>query len=132
MRYKIFEQMNLTGFNCPHQTYKSASIASEQIRQNRNLIDMGTQTTVSNEQCISEESELQLVKEHLRNAENNIAYLSDRVMTYRDRWLEEYYRADNLEHHMPSNIHVAYPPQIPYGAPSPTFFSRSLDGDDEY
>ncbi|KAG1900687.1 uncharacterized protein F5891DRAFT_980260 [Suillus fuscotomentosus] len=114
MRYKIFEQMNLTGFNCPHQTYKSASIA------------------ISNEQCISEESELQLVKEHLRNAENNIAYLSDRVMTYRDRWLEEYYRADNLEHHMPSNIHVAYPPQIPYGAPSPTFFSRSLDGDDEY
>jgi len=56
------------------------------------------------------------------NAENNVAYLSDRVKTYRDRWLEEYYRADNLKYHMPSGIHVVDLPQIPEGAPSPTFF----------
>ncbi|KAG2151760.1 hypothetical protein BD769DRAFT_1380643 [Suillus cothurnatus] len=92
----------------------------------------GTQTTVSNEKCISEESELRLVKEQLMNAENNVAYLSDRVKTYRDRWLEEYYRADNLEYHMPSGIHVVDLPQIPEGAPSPTFFPGYLDGDDEY
>ncbi|KAG2046381.1 hypothetical protein BDR06DRAFT_977516 [Suillus hirtellus] len=127
MCYKIFEQMNLTGFNCPHQRLSVQANSSKQKSD-----QLGTQTTVSNKQCMSEEYELQLIKEHLRNAENNIAYLSDRVMTYRDRLLEEYYHADNLEHHMPSNIHVAHPPQIPYGAPSPMFFSRSLDGDDEY
>ncbi|KAG1885836.1 hypothetical protein F4604DRAFT_1676299 [Suillus subluteus] len=79
-----------------------------------------------------EESELRLVKEQLRNAEKNVAYLSDRVKTYRDRWLEEYYRANNLEYHMPSGIHVADLAQIPEGAPSPTFFPGYLDGDDEY
>ncbi|KAG2139301.1 hypothetical protein DEU56DRAFT_912144 [Suillus clintonianus] len=79
------------------------------------LIDRGTQTT-------GEESDLYLVKEQLRNTENKIAYLADRVKTYRDRWLEEYYRAENLEYHMPSGIHIADIPQIPAGAPSPSFF----------
>lgn len=53
------------------------------------------------------------------------------MQTYRDRWLEEYYRANNLEYHMPSNIFVADLPQIPLGAPSPTVFPRYLCGDDE-
>jgi hypothetical protein len=52
-------------------------------------------------------------------------------MTYRNRWLEEYYRANNLEYHMPSGIHVVDPPQIPVGASSPTFFPCYLYGDDE-
>ncbi|KAG1890016.1 hypothetical protein F4604DRAFT_1673516 [Suillus subluteus] len=107
------------------------SIDCKQI-QNRNLIDRGTQTTVSNEQCISKESQLRLVNEQLRNAEKNVAYLSDRVTTYRYRWLEEYYRTNNLEYHMPSGIQVADLAQIPEGASSPTFFPGYLDGDDEY
>ncbi|KAG0702002.1 hypothetical protein DFH29DRAFT_875436 [Suillus ampliporus] len=86
---------------------------------------------ISNEPCISEESELRFVKEQLRNTEKNTAYLSDRVKTYRDRWLEEYYRANNLEHHMPSGIHVADLAQIPEGASSPTLFPEYLYGDDE-
>ncbi|KAG2131481.1 hypothetical protein BD769DRAFT_1386699 [Suillus cothurnatus] len=57
---------------------------------------------------------------------------TDRVKTYRDRWLEEYYCADNLEYHMPSGIHMVDLPQIPEGAPSPTFFPGYLDSDDEY
>jgi hypothetical protein len=55
------------------------------------------------------------------NAESNIAYLSDRVTTYRNRWLEEYHRANNLELHMPCGIHVPDLPQIPDSAPSPSF-----------
>ncbi|KAG1828223.1 hypothetical protein EV424DRAFT_1344935 [Suillus variegatus] len=104
----------------------------QQIQQNRNLVDRGTQTTVSNGQSIDGEAELRFVKEQLRNADNNVAYLSDRVTTYRDRWLEEYYRTNNLEFHMPSDIHVAVLPQIPVGAPSPTFFPGYSDGNDGY
>ncbi|KAG1888807.1 hypothetical protein F4604DRAFT_1674424 [Suillus subluteus] len=100
-------------------------IDCKQMHQNRNLINKGTQTR-------GEESELRLVKEQLRNAEKNVAYLSDRVKTYRDRWLEEYYHANNLEYHMPSGIHIADLAQIPEGAPSPAFFPGYLDGDDEY
>jgi hypothetical protein len=87
---------------------------------------------VSNGQSIGEEAELRFVKEQLRNADNNVAYLSERVTMYRVRWLEEYYRANNLESHMPSDIHVAILPQIPVGAPSPTFFPSYSDGDGEY
>ncbi|KAG1896778.1 uncharacterized protein F5891DRAFT_983200 [Suillus fuscotomentosus] len=105
--------------------------AYSQIHQNRNLIDRGTQTTVSNEQSISEESELRLVKEQLRNEEKNGAYLSDRVKTYRDRWLEEYYRANNLEYHIPSDIHVADLPQIPEGLSSPKLFSDCLEWEED-
>ncbi|KAG1897336.1 uncharacterized protein F5891DRAFT_982724 [Suillus fuscotomentosus] len=76
------------------------------------------------------EFELHQVKEQLRNAEENIAYLSDRVMTYRYRWLEEYYRADNLERHMPNGIHVPDLGQIPLGAPSPGFSTEFLAWDD--
>jgi hypothetical protein len=87
---------------------------------------------VSNGQSIGEEAELRFVKEQLRNADNNVAYLSERVTMHRVRWLEEYYCANNLESHMPSDIHVAILPQIPVGAPSPTFFPSYSDGDGEY
>ncbi|KAG2113325.1 hypothetical protein BD769DRAFT_1391651 [Suillus cothurnatus] len=76
------------------------------------------------------EFELHQVKEQLRNAEDNIAYLSDRVITYRYRWLEEYYRAENLERHMPSGIYVPDLGQIPLGAPSPGFSTEFLAWDD--
>jgi hypothetical protein len=62
--------------------------------------------------------------------EDNIAYLSDRVIMYRYRWLEEYYRAKNLEHHMPSGIYVPDLGQIPLGAPSPSFSTEFLAWDD--
>lgn len=68
------------------------------------------------------ESELHRLKEQLENAENVIAHLSERVNTYRYRWLEEYYRADNLKHHMPCDIVVPVLGQIPEGLASPAFF----------
>ena len=80
---------------------------------------------------MGEESELCFVKEQLRNTENSVAYLSDRVKIYRDRWLEEYYRTNNLEFHMPSDIVVADLPQIPEGTSSPTFSCGNLSADDE-
>lgn len=87
---------------------------------------------VSNEQSISEESKLCLIKEQLRNMEQNGAYLSDRVKTYRDRWLEEYYCTNNLEYHIPSNIHVADLPQIPKGLSSPKLFPDCLEWEEDY
>ncbi|KAJ8581091.1 hypothetical protein M405DRAFT_847254 [Rhizopogon salebrosus TDB-379] len=94
----------------------------KQFHQNDRLVHRGTQTTVTDEQSTSEvESELHRVKEQLRNAESSIAYLSDRVKTYRNRWLEEYHRADNLERYMPYGNHVPDLAQIPDGAPSPSF-----------
>jgi hypothetical protein len=67
------------------------------------------------------ESELRRLKKQLENAENVIAHLSERVNTYRYRWLEEYYRADNLERHMPCDIDVPVLGQIPAGTASPAF-----------
>ncbi|KAG1854092.1 hypothetical protein C8R48DRAFT_675687 [Suillus tomentosus] len=93
----------------------------------------GTQTTGEIEDgqpMIEVESELRQVKEQLRDAENNIAYLSDRVLTYRYRWLEEYYRAENLDHHMPQDICVPDLPQVTYGAPSPSISSDILKWDE--
>ncbi|KAG2147528.1 hypothetical protein DEU56DRAFT_753385 [Suillus clintonianus] len=52
------------------------------------------------------ESELSQVKEKLRNAYDHISYLSDRVGMYRHRWLTEYYRAENLELHMPEGVNI--------------------------
>lgn len=76
---------------------------------------------VEDAQSISEgESELCRVKEQLRNAESIIAHLSDKVTKYRYRWLEEYYRAENLNCHMPCNIYVPDLPQIALGIPSPS------------
>ncbi|KAG2047191.1 hypothetical protein BDR06DRAFT_976910 [Suillus hirtellus] len=66
------------------------------------------------------ESELYCVKEELRNTENNIAYLVERMTTYRRRWLEEYYRADNLERYMPYGVCVPDISQISNDAASPT------------
>lgn len=54
--------------------------------------------------------------------ERTTAYLSDKVHMYRYRWLEEYYRAENLKHHMPHGIHVPEVPwQIQIGTSSPRF-----------
>src|SRR6267154_3922642 len=74
------------------------------------------------------ESELCRVKEQLRSAEDNIAYLSEQVKTYRHRWMEDYHRAENLEHHMPYGTYVPDLGQIPEGAASPELFlGWSLD-----
>ncbi|KAG2069896.1 hypothetical protein BDR04DRAFT_1118828 [Suillus decipiens] len=70
------------------------------------------------------ESELCCIKEQLRSAEDNIAYLSEWVKTYRHRWMEEYYRAENLELHMPYGICVPDLDQIPEGAASPKLFAE--------
>jgi hypothetical protein len=67
------------------------------------------------------ESELDQVKQKLKTAEETVAHLSERVSTYRYRWLEEYYRADNLERHMPCDTLVPHLAQIAEGAPSPGF-----------
>jgi hypothetical protein len=74
------------------------------------------------------EAELCHVKEQLKNAENHIEYLSDRVATYRQRWLEAHHRADNLEHHMPYGIYVPDLDQIPEDTASPKFFPEYLTG----
>jgi hypothetical protein len=59
------------------------------------------------------------VKNELKDAEDRIRQLADKVIVYRYRWLEEYYRADNLERHMPSGVHVPDLAQVPQGASSP-------------
>lgn len=76
------------------------------------------------------EFELGQVKEQLSNANNNIVYLSDRVITYRYRWLEEYNRAENLDHHMPHDVCVPDIPQVADGAPSPSTLSEFLNWDE--
>ncbi|KAG1850670.1 hypothetical protein F4604DRAFT_1934350 [Suillus subluteus] len=73
--------------------------------------------------------ELRHAKEQLANAENVIAYLSERVNTYRYRWLEEYYCADNLERHMPCDIDVPELGQIPEGLASPALLPESFTWD---
>ncbi|KAG0704193.1 hypothetical protein DFH29DRAFT_873974 [Suillus ampliporus] len=89
------------------------------------LVHIGMQTTGSDEESTSKvQSELRQVKEQLRNVEDSIAYLSDRVKMYRGRWLEEYYRTNNLECHMPLGTLVPDLAQIAEGASSPHF---SLD-----
>ncbi|KAG1893721.1 uncharacterized protein F5891DRAFT_985624 [Suillus fuscotomentosus] len=75
------------------------------------------------------ESELDQVKQKLSTAEDTVVYLSDKMMTYRYRWLEEYYRADNLERHMPSDVCLPIVPQIAEGAPSPGLSPEFLEWD---
>jgi hypothetical protein len=60
-----------------------------------------------------------------------IAYLSERVNTYRYRWLEEYYRADNLERHMPCDVDIPELGQIPEGLASPAFFPEFFTWNEE-
>ncbi|KAG1871647.1 hypothetical protein F4604DRAFT_1926085 [Suillus subluteus] len=94
-----------------------------QFLLNNQVVHTGTQTAGKDEEAHSNmECELRRVKAQLKNAENNIAYLSERVNTYRYRWLEEYYCADNLERHMPGDIVIPELGQIPEGAASPVFF----------
>ncbi|KAG1901712.1 uncharacterized protein F5891DRAFT_1187172 [Suillus fuscotomentosus] len=95
----------------------------EPFLQINEAIPRGTQTADKDEEPQAEvASELRRVKKELENAENVIAHLSERVDTYRYRWLEEYYRADNLERHMPCDVHVPVLGQIPEGMVSPAFF----------
>ncbi|KAG1898356.1 uncharacterized protein F5891DRAFT_1191036 [Suillus fuscotomentosus] len=88
----------------------------------KRLIDSETQTIGTDEESISGlESELRRVKEQLENAEIHITYLLERVGTYRRKWLEDYYRAENLERCMPDSVVVPNLGQIPEGAASPAF-----------
>jgi hypothetical protein len=77
------------------------------------------------------ESELLRVKEQLEDAQNVIAHLSERVSTYRYRWLEEYYHADNLERHMPSGVYVPDLDQIQEGIASPAFYPEFFTWNEE-
>ncbi|KAG1893831.1 uncharacterized protein F5891DRAFT_985467 [Suillus fuscotomentosus] len=89
--------------------------------------DLGT-----DEESKSEiESELRHVKEQLKGAEIYIAYLLERVATYRHRWLEDYHRAENLERCMPDFVYVPHLDQIPPNAPSPTFGPELFSWEDE-
>jgi hypothetical protein len=72
-------------------------------------------------------SELDRVKQKLKTTEETVVYLLEKVKTYRYRWLEENYRADNLEHHMPCDIYVPHLAQIAEGAPSPGFSPAFLE-----
>ncbi|KAG1847299.1 hypothetical protein C8R48DRAFT_677641 [Suillus tomentosus] len=101
--------------------------------QTKQLIHSGTQTTGTNEESKSGlESELYRVKEELRNAENNNAYLVERMTTYRRRWLEEYYRADNLERYMPYGVCVPDIGQISNDAASPTgYLACDIEGSEK-
>ncbi|KAG1761635.1 hypothetical protein EV702DRAFT_1207104 [Suillus placidus] len=71
------------------------------------------------------------VKEQLRNVDDHIAYLMDRMRTYRYKWLEEYYCAKNLELHMPDGIKVPDLDQIPEDIASPAFIPELLGWDGE-
>lgn len=46
------------------------------------------------------------------------------MKTYRYRWIENYYRADNLERHMPDGVVVPDLDQIPESAASPGSFTE--------
>ncbi|KAG2090031.1 uncharacterized protein F5147DRAFT_658290 [Suillus discolor] len=104
------------------------------FHSNNQLVNRGMQTAVMDNRSIGEvESELDPVKEKLRATEDTVAYLSDKMGTYRYKWLEEYYCAENLECHMPYDVCVPHPAQIAEGAPSPAFSPEFLewDGKDE-
>lgn len=77
------------------------------------------------------ESELLRFKEQLEDAKNVIAHLSERVSTYRYRWLDEYYHADNLERHMPCGIYVPDLDQIQEGIASPAFYPEFFTWNEE-
>ncbi|KAG2743181.1 hypothetical protein P692DRAFT_20878815 [Suillus brevipes Sb2] len=97
------------------------------ITSNDDPIHRATQTISAGEQIAHQTgSELHQLQEQLRKAEESMAYLTDRVIMYRYRWLEEHYRADNLERHMPSDIHVPDLAQIPLNTPSPGWSAEFL------
>jgi hypothetical protein len=73
-------------------------------------------------------SELHQLRNQLKEAEERIRQLADRVIMYRYRWLEEYYRADNLEHHMPGGVNVPDLAQIPQGTLSPNLYPEYVVG----
>ncbi|KAG2120178.1 hypothetical protein BD769DRAFT_1390382 [Suillus cothurnatus] len=77
------------------------------------------------------ESELNQVKEQLRNADDHIAYLVDKMRMYRYKWLAEYYRAENLELHMPDGVEVPDLDQIREDIDSPGFTPELLGWDGE-
>ncbi|KAG2086099.1 hypothetical protein BD769DRAFT_1681353 [Suillus cothurnatus] len=104
----------------------------KEFLQIKEVVPKGTQTAGKDEEPQGGvESELRRVKEQLENAESVIANLSERVNTYRDRWLEEYYRADNLERHMPYETYVPELGQIPEGIASPAFFPEFFTWNEE-
>jgi hypothetical protein len=70
------------------------------------------------------ESQLHNVKEQLKSARIHIEFLSKQMKTYRYRWIENYYCADNLEHHMPDEVVVPDLDQIPESAASPGSFTE--------
>ncbi|KAG1790358.1 uncharacterized protein HD556DRAFT_1310746 [Suillus plorans] len=111
--------------------------AQEKLNENEfhQMVHSGTQMTSINEEYENDlESQLRHVKEQLKSAQIHIEFLSERMKTYRYRWLEQYYCADNLEHHMLDGVYVPKLDQIPESATSPSFFpellSWSLEGSD--
>ncbi|KAG2119973.1 hypothetical protein BD769DRAFT_1390493 [Suillus cothurnatus] len=102
----------------------------EQPHQINQFVHSGTQTIDANEDSKSKlESQLCHVREQLSSAENHIAYLLERMTTYRRRWLEDYHRAENLERHMPYGVCVPDLGQILEDAASPELFREELTGD---
>lgn len=71
------------------------------------------------------------MKEQLRNADDHIAYLVDKMRMYRYKWLAEYYRAENLELHMPDGVEVPDLDQIREDIDSPGFTPELLGWDGE-
>jgi hypothetical protein len=70
------------------------------------------------------ESQLRNMKEQLKSVRIHIEFLSKRMKTYRYRRIENYYRADNLERHMPDGVVVPDLDQIPESATSPGSFTE--------
>lgn len=89
--------------------------------------DLGTEEESKSEL----ESELRHVKEQLKGTEIHMAYLSERVATYRHRWLEDYYRAKNLERCMPDSVEVPHLDQIRPGTASPAFCPELFSWENE-
>jgi hypothetical protein len=62
----------------------------------------------------------------LKSAKADIAYLLEQVAMYRQRWLEDYYQADNLQCHIPYGICVPDLGQIPEDTASPKLLPDCL------
>ncbi|KAG2048978.1 hypothetical protein BDR06DRAFT_975566 [Suillus hirtellus] len=98
-------------------------LCSDDCKQIKLLVHSGTQTIYADKESKSKlEDELRNIKEQLRSTEDNIAYLSEWMKTYRYRWIKDYHHAENLELHMPYGTYVPDLDQIPEGAASPKLF----------
>lgn len=77
------------------------------------------------------EYQLHHIQKQLKSMKTHNEFLSEKMKTYRYRWLESYHHTDNLECHMLDGIEVPSLDQIQENAPSPGYFTDLLGSDHE-